>query len=144
LTGINYFDVLFLSSSFISKPQINLVVAKCTAQPSTTIKDIKGHVYSANKKLNPHRQALRLEVRGKTLKDSDTAESLNLQRGSKLFVKDLGPQIGWSTVFMAEYAGPLLVYLWFYQRPWIFYGDVAAPISQTAQYAKIYILCNFI
>lgn len=37
----------------------------------------------------------------------------------------------------AEYAGPLLVYLWFYGRPWIFYGDNTAPISQTAQYAKI-------
>lgn len=74
-------------------------------------------------------------MRGKTLKDSDTVESLNLRGGSKLYVKDLGPQIGWSTVFMAEYAGPLLVYLWIYGRPWLFYGDVTAPISQTAQYA---------
>lgn len=83
--------------------------------------------------MNINRQALRLEVRGKTLKDSDTIEALNLRGGGKLFVKDLGPQIGWSTVFLAEYAGPLLVYLWFYKRPWVFYGDVTAPISQTAQ-----------
>lgn len=75
-----------------------------------------------------------MEVRGKTLKDSDTIESLNLRSGSKLYVKDLGPQIGWSTVFLAEYAGPLLVYLWIYQRPWIFYGDASTTtIGTTAQ-----------
>lgn len=108
-------------------------VAKCNAQPSTTVKDLKVQVQAANKKWSVHRQALRLEVKGKTLKDSDTVESLNLRSGSKLYVKDLGPQIGWSTVFLAEYAGPLLVYLWVYQRPWIFYGETTAAISPTAQ-----------
>lgn len=94
---------------------------------------MKSQVHASNKKLHPHRQALRLEVKGKMLKDSDTIESLNLRSGSKLYVKDLGPQIGWSTVFLAEYAGPLIVYLWIYQRPWLFYGDTTADYTQTAQ-----------
>ena len=81
----------------------------------------------------PDRQSIRLESRGKTLKDSDTLQSLNIRSGGKLYVKDLGPQIGWKTVFLAEYAGPLAVYLWIYQRPWIFYGDVTAPMSLTTQ-----------
>lgn len=111
-------------------------VTKCTVQPSTTVKDLKAQIQSANKKWSIHRQALRLEPRGKTLKDSDTVESLSLRSGSKLYVKDLGPQIGWSTVFLAEYAGPLLVYLWIYQRPWIFYGDAStAAIGTTAHIA---------
>jgi len=114
-------------------PVQSTVVAKCNVKSTTTIKDLKTQVHSSNKKLHPHRQAYRLEVKGKMLKDSDTIESLNLRNGSKLYIKDLGPQIGWSTVFLAEYAGPLLVYLWIYQRPWIFYGDSSAEISQTAQ-----------
>lgn len=77
---------------------------------------------------------MRLEVKGKTLKDSDTLDALNLRNGSKLYVKDLGPQIGWKTVFLAEYAGPLAVYLWFYIRPTLFYGaDASLPISRITQ-----------
>lgn len=67
---------------------------------------------------------MRLESKGKALKDTDTVKSLQLKYGSKLYFKDLGPQIGWKTVFLTEYAGPLAVYLWLYQRPWIFYGDL--------------------
>lgn len=51
--------------------------------------------------------------------------SSGLKNASKLYVKDLGPQIGWSTEFMAEYAGPLFVYLIFYARPSLIYGTAA-------------------
>lgn len=87
------------------------------------------------KNLSPDRQALRLEPKGKTLKEDESLKSLGLRSGSKLYVKDLGPQIGWKTVFLAEYAGPLFVYLWMYRRPWLFYGDVAAvdPLHYTVQ-----------
>ncbi|KAF2347488.1 3-oxo-5-alpha-steroid 4-dehydrogenase C-terminal, partial [Trinorchestia longiramus] len=46
--------------------------------------------------------------------------------GTTIYIKDLGPQIGWTTVFLAEYAGPLIIYAWIYTRPWLFYGDGAA------------------
>ena len=46
-----------------------------------------------------------------------------------LYFKDRGLQIGWSTVFMAEYAGPLAVYLWLYTRPWLFYGELPADVG---------------
>lgn len=79
--------------------------------------------------------ALRIEVRGKTLKDTDSVQSLEIRNGGKLYMRDLGPQIGWKTVFLAEYAGPLLVYLWIHQRPWLFYGLEYSdtPIHMTAQ-----------
>lgn len=113
-------------------------LGKCTVSPATTatVADVKVQVHKQLKKsLYPDRQSIRLEARGKTLKDSDTLQSLGIRAGGKLYVKDLGPQIGWKTVFLAEYAGPLAVYLWIYTRPWLFYGDKMAPISLTTNIA---------
>lgn len=86
-----FFFALFTNISNFS------VIAKCSVSPSTSVKDLKVQVQAANKKLTIHRQALRQEVKGKILKDSDTVELLGLRNGGKLYVKDLGPQIGWST-----------------------------------------------
>lgn len=109
-------------------------IGKAILTSGATIADAKLEVHKLKKSLYPDRQSLRLEVKGKSLKDSDTLQSLEIRSsGSKLFVKDLGPQIGWKTVFLAEYAGPLAVYLWIYGRPWLFYGDTIAPISLTTQ-----------
>jgi len=104
-------------------------IGKCSVQGKTTIAEVKTQVHRLKKSLYPDRQSLRLEARGKTLKDDETLEALNLRDGGKLYMRDLGPQIGWKTVFLAEYAGPLAVYLWVYTRPWIFYGDKTGPIS---------------
>lgn len=111
------------------------VFGKCSVSPSTTIKDLKKEVQRLNKALPPNRQSLRLEPKGKAVKDDDTLQSLGVKSGNKLYVKDLGPQIGWKTVFLVEYAGPLVVYLWLYQRPWIFYGEqTISTMSTCAQY----------
>lgn len=96
---------------------------------NSTVKDVKKGVQKLSKKLYPDRQSIRLDARGKSLKDEETLKSLGLKNGGILHVKDLGPQIGWITVFLAEYAGPLFIYLWLYTRPWIFYGDFAGSSS---------------
>lgn len=92
--------------------------------PNTTIGEVKQQLHKLKKAPYVQRQSLRLEVKGKALADSETIKSLSLKVGGKLYYKDLGPQIGWKTVFLLEYAGPLIVYLWLYQRPWLFYGHV--------------------
>lgn len=109
-------------------------MGKHTFQPTTTITQVKRKISQLNKKLYPDRQSIRIEPKGKTLNDADTLQKLNIATGTKLYVKDLGPQLGWKTVFLAEYAGPLAIYVWIYQRPWIFFGDTTtSPISMATQ-----------
>lgn len=110
---------------------------KCHIPLYANMVDVRA-IISRKVKGVPHadRISVRLEARGKALKDTDTLESLFLRNGSKIYVKDLGPQIGWKTVFLAEYAGPLIVYLLFYTRPDIVYGKAASkPIHTTAHIA---------
>ena len=78
------------------------------------------------------------------MKDDQTLKDLDLNSGAMLYFKDRGLQIGWSTVFMAEYAGPLSVYLWIYTRPWLFYGDIPKTIGYkpVVKYVKAYNICN--
>ncbi|XP_011693854.1 PREDICTED: very-long-chain enoyl-CoA reductase [Wasmannia auropunctata] len=99
-------------------------IANVNVNPSTTIAEVKQQLYELKKAPYVQRQSLRVNAKGKALSDSETIKSLSLKAGGKLYYKDLGPQIGWRTVFLLEYAGPLVVYLWLYQRPWLFYGNV--------------------
>lgn len=93
---------------------------------SQTIGQIKKLICKQKPALYPERIALRTEVKGKTLADSLTLSNVELSKGRELFFKDLGPQIGWSTVFLCEYAGPLFCYLITYFRPAILYGSAPA------------------
>ena len=96
----------------------------------SSIKDVKeaiGNVKRQYRDIN--RQELRSEPKGKALKDDTTLAELGLNSGAMLYFKDRGLQIGWTTVFLSEYAGPLLVYLWISTRPWLFYGDIPASAA---------------
>lgn len=86
-----------------------------------TIGQIKRLICKQKRALYPERIALRAEVKGKSLADKVQIDEL----GNKLYFKDLGPQIGWSTVFLCEYAGPLFCYMVSYLRPAILYGPDA-------------------
>lgn len=92
---------------------------------SATIGQVKKLISKQKSSLYPERIALRSEVKGKSLADSVQLNKL----GKELYFKDLGPQIGWSTVFLCEYAGPLFCYLITYLRPSILYGPRAADAN---------------
>ncbi|EMP26231.1 Trans-2,3-enoyl-CoA reductase-like protein [Chelonia mydas] len=65
---------------------------------------------------NPSRIGLRLERNGPYLKDSVSIQSLAVSSIITLYFTDLGQQVSWTTVFLTEYSGPLLIYLLFYIR----------------------------
>ena len=94
---------------------------------SSTILDVKKAIGAQKRKYDDvNRQELRLEPRGKFVKDEQTLGELGVENRQMLYFKDRGLQIGWTTVFLTEYAGPLAVYLAIYTRPWVVYGEGAA------------------
>jgi len=95
-----------------------------------TIEDIKKLFQKVKPKYYPSRQSFRTEPRGKMLADDVSLRSLKFENDAKLYFKDLGPQIGWKTVFLTEYAGPLFLYPIFYLRPSFIYGKEAANLRK--------------
>lgn len=106
---------------------------------NATVKDIKKEIAKISK-LSVDRQSIRAELKGKDQKDSLTVDNLNLKNNRKVFVKDLGPQIGWDTVFLLEYAGPFVLYGLVSFRPWILYGSQSES-KELSNTAFIALLC---
>ncbi|KAG9509560.1 putative very-long-chain enoyl-CoA reductase art-1, partial [Fragariocoptes setiger] len=93
--------------------------------PTSTVEHIKKLISHQKPSLYPERISLRLQPKGKSLPDTAILNTLELNRGKELYFKDLGPQIGWSTVFLCEYFGPLVFYMLTYPRPSFIYGSLA-------------------
>lgn len=82
-----------------------------------------------------HRMSFRLVLKGQekpvTLNgDSATLASLGVEDGAELVFKDLGPQIGYRTVFVVEYAGPIAFMLFYAARPSFVYGATNVPFGR--------------
>lgn len=99
-------------------------------EPTSTIADLKKQIAKNKRNLYVERQSLRLQLKSKTIADTVTLEALDLKTDCKLYFKDLGPQLGWTTVFFWEYFGPLIMYLISYIRPPILYGDISTTKVQ--------------
>ncbi|XP_036083787.1 trans-2,3-enoyl-CoA reductase-like isoform X2 [Rousettus aegyptiacus] len=83
---------------------------------TSTIHDVKQKFHKACPKWYPSRVGLQLECGGPFLKDYVTIQSIAASSIVTLYFMDLGQQ-----VFLAEYTGPLLIYLLFYLRiPYIY------------------------
>jgi len=86
-----------------------------------------------------HRLSFKKEAGGEKVvrldDDRKSIESYGIVSGDNITFKDLGPQIGYRTVFVVEYAGPLFIMLLYALRPAIIFGDDAAskpwdPVAQ--------------
>lgn len=91
---------------------------------SSTVQQLKATIALKFPKLYESRQQLKLgtDKKDKPLKDKDTMDSLGIKERATIYFKDLGPQIAWKNVFLAEYAGPLVAYLMFFPRSNDFYS----------------------
>jgi very-long-chain enoyl-CoA reductase len=70
--------------------------------------------------------------------------SIGLRDQSTVYVKDLGPQIAWRTVFIVEYLGPLLIHpLVYFLRPYI-YGSAPVEASYLQKLSCILICVHFV
>ena len=92
-----------------------------------TVADLQAAFAAAKPKFYPSRQRFTLtatapgDKRPQALSAGKKLSDYGLSEGGSLIFKDLGPQIGYSTVFFWEYFGPLVAYALVYAFPSIVY-----------------------
>ena len=110
---------------------------------NATVADLKSAYAKASKK-SVHRLSFKKEGSGKSVvrleDDRKTLKSYNINDTDELVFKDLGAQIGYRTVFVVEYAGPLLIVLLYAMRPALIFGADANTIPYN-WVAKMGIIC---
>ncbi|KAI9720492.1 MAG: 3-oxo-5a-steroid 4- dehydrogenase [Chrysothrix sp. TS-e1954] len=87
-----------------------------------TAEDLYLHI-AAKSRFSVHRLRITKGSDGTAIpnKRDVSIESVGLFDQSSIFVKDLGPQIAWQTVFLIEYFGPILIHPSIYfLRPYIY------------------------
>lgn len=91
-----------------------------------TVDELKRALHAKKKAIYPSRQRFTLpsaagEKKPTVLEPGKRLADYNIKSDSVITFKDLGPQIGYSTVFFWEYFGPLAVYALIYSLPQIVY-----------------------
>lgn len=101
-----------------------------TFEDNATVKDLKKEYAKVSKK-DIHRLSFKAGAEGKIRLDDDrkTLKSFDLGENPTINFKDLGPQIGYRTVFVLEYLGPMLFVAFYALRPAFLYGAHASDVQ---------------
>lgn len=99
----------------------------------------------AGMRLGLSRERIRLSIgareRGESVKvldDTKTLISYGITDGVTVTIKDLGPQISWTTVFLIEYLGPILIHLAFY----FYFTLIKGTKITNTQYLALLCVCG--
>ncbi|KAJ3225147.1 3-oxo-5a-steroid 4- dehydrogenase [Chytriomyces hyalinus] len=125
-------------SGEVIKKDLNLGVSADEA----SVEDLSRAIFKAYPKWDITRQRL-TTVDNKVLEKGKSLKSYGITNGSQVVFKDLGPQIGWSTVFVIEYLGPLLIHPFFYFNQKLIYGS-EAPMTQAQTWTLILVMFHFL
>lgn len=102
---------------------------RISMKKDATLSDLKLE-FEKETNISIHRQCFKQitkDSRPQILSKNDTPLSqMGVSDGSELLFKDFGPQIGYRTVFLIEYLGPLVFMLGYATRPTFVYGPDAS------------------
>ncbi|KAF7361261.1 S5A-REDUCTASE domain-containing protein [Mycena sanguinolenta] len=105
--------------------------------PPPAVRDVKAAIQQKYPSFYATRQKISLPETRKALPD-DSAIIFGPAGDAELAVSDLGAQISWTTVFIIEYLGPLLIHPLVYRFPTLFYGvEVEHSALQKSVYAMV-------
>ncbi|KAA8572330.1 hypothetical protein MFRU_003g04400 [Monilinia fructicola] len=115
---------------------------------STTVEDAKHIIAKQIHFTDPNRIGL-FPVDGKpSLKDRKAllTQQTDIMSADAIAVRDLGPQISWRTVFIVEYAGPLLIHiLALLVRPYLYpHSSNGSQLSSTQSLAMILVVSHYL
>jgi len=115
--------------------------SELTLDDNATVKDLKKEYAKVSKK-DIHRQSFKTGPDGKIRLENDTKtlKDYEVKDGATLAFKDLGPQIGYRTVFVLEYLGPMLFVAFYALRPSFIYGAHASDVKFN-KIAQLGVLC---
>ncbi|KAJ3320915.1 3-oxo-5a-steroid 4- dehydrogenase [Blyttiomyces sp. JEL0837] len=110
-------------------------------ESDATVEDVCIAIAKAFPKWSLNRQKLTLNEktvleRGKKLSD------YNIKDGDAIIFKDLGLQVGWTTVFLIEYFGPLFIHPLFLFNQELIYGK-SAPRTKVQETFLVLVLFHF-
>jgi len=110
-------------------------LAELDVTERTPVEELKKQYAKKFPKYYPDRQRFTLLSTNAPLVDGKTIADYPLKDGDVLLFKDLGPQIGYTTTFVIEYLGPLLLYPIFYYLRDHIYSTPGKPIQFAQQVA---------
>ncbi|CAJ1081871.1 very-long-chain enoyl-CoA reductase-like [Xyrichtys novacula] len=111
-------------------------------EPYLTIGDIKSLFHKSYPQWYSSRQALKLDPKDKSLRDDEILQNLPVGTSATFYFRDLGPQLGWTMVFLAESVGALLIYLLFYFRVPFIYSHRYTSTSSSKPVVSLACVCH--